>query len=124
MGKYKTDLERLEKVKEYKLSGKTITEFAKEKNIPRATLRDWVNAYDNIDGSFVRLEKEINKPNVVLANDECKVKMLSTDEIYKKSSHFSRFDHSIVVIEFDKLKITTSLDQALKIMEQYYDRYK
>lgn len=124
MGKYRTDLERLEMVKEFKISKKSMSEFAKKKGIPISTLRDWVTAYNNIDGSFVRLQKEIDKPNVVLANDKCKVKMLPTDEIFKKSSHFSRFDHSIVVIEFKKIKITTSLQQALKIMEQYYDRYR
>ena len=39
-------------------------------------------------------------------------------EIIKKSRHFSRFDHSIVVIEYKNLKITTSLEQAMAILDK------
>ena len=38
-----------------------------------------------------------------------------------KSNHFNRFDHSIVVIEYKELKITTSLAQAEKLLEKLYD---
>ena len=44
--------------------------------------------------------------------------MLSEVEKKKKSAHFSRFDHSIVVIEYKEIKITTSLEQAEKILEK------
>ena len=57
-----------------------------------------------------------------MENEECQMKVLTSEEIYKKSNHFSRFDHSIVVMEFANVKITTSLEQALKLMEQFYDR--
>ena len=44
--------------------------------------------------------------------------ILNEEQVIKKSHHFSRFDHSIVVIEYKNLKITTSLDQALTILEK------
>lgn len=126
MGKFFSDYERLEMIKKYKVSGLTMSEFSRRNNISRTTLRDWVKAFDNIDGSFVRLNKKINnigEPSLMLSNEDAKVKILTTEQIYKKSKSFTRFDHSVVVIEFEKIKITTSLDQALKIMEKYYDRF-
>jgi hypothetical protein len=54
--------------------------------------------------------------------DDMKLNILKDDEITKKSSHFTRFDHSIVVIETKEMKITTSLEQALKIVGLIYDR--
>ena len=39
-------------------------------------------------------------------------------EKVKRSNHFNRFDHSIVVIEYKEIKITTSLEQAEKILEK------
>ena len=124
--KFRSDLERLEIVKKFKCSGLSISEFSRENEIPYATLRDWIYAYDNLDGDFVRINKAIDtiSSNCVLIDDEdVKMKMLSTDEVYKKSSHFSRFDHSVVVIEYERIKVTTSIEQALKILEKYYDRF-
>lgn len=126
MRKYRTDYERLEMVKKFKMSGLSISEFARLNNISRTTIRDWVNSYNNIDGSFVRLNKEINKEgemSLILSNEDARVKLLKTEEIYQKSRHFSRFDHSIVVVEFNDIKITTSLEQSLAILEKYYDRF-
>ena len=121
MSKYKTDYERLETVKEFKVSRMSVSEFARQKGIHRETLRDWVNAYDNLDGSFVQLNKvlESSQEGVMLANEDVRVNMLKPEEIIRKSTHFSRFDHSIVVIELNKLKITTSLEQALAILEKF-----
>lgn len=122
--KYKTDYERLEMVKAFKASRLSVMEFSRQKGISRETLRGWINAYNNIDGSFVRLNKVMDEPGTVLTNDDVTVKILDTDQIIKKSSKFSRFDHSIVLIEVGNLKITTSLEQALKILEITYDRFK
>ncbi len=121
MSKYKTDYERLETVKEFKVSKMSVSAFARYKGISCETLRDWVNAYNNIDGSFVRLNKvlESSQEGVMLANEDVRVNMLKPEEIIRKSTHFSRFDHSIVVIELNKLKITTSLEQALAILEKF-----
>jgi hypothetical protein len=82
-----------------------------------------VNAFDNIDGSFIRLNKAIHASEdaVILENDDVTVKMLDSEQIYKKSRHFTRFDHSVVVIEYGKLKVTTSLEQALIILEKVHD---
>ena len=106
MSKYKSDYERLEMVKKFKCSNKSISQFSKDENIPYTTIR------------------EISKPGVILENNDATLKLLKNEEIYHKNSHFTRFDHSVVVIEFAKIKITTSLQQALEIMSQYYDRFK
>ena len=44
--------------------------------------------------------------------------MLTNESICKASKHFARFDHSVVVIEYKNLKVTTSLEQALVILEK------
>ena len=46
-----------------------------------------------------------------------KANILSEVEKANKSSHFTRFDHSIVVIEYKEIKITTSLEQLEKLLE-------
>ena len=120
MGKYKTDYERLETVKEFKVSKLSVSEFARQKGINRTTLRDWINAYDNIDGSFVRLNKVLDssRKSVLLSNDDVNVSLLKPEEIRAKSKNFTRFDHSVVVIEVAQVKVTTSLQQALAILEK------
>ena len=57
-----------------------------------------------------------------MAEDDMRVNLLKDDEVTKKSTHFTRFDHSIVLIETKEMKITTSLEQALKIVGLIYDR--
>ena len=42
--------------------------------------------------------------------------------MFVNSGHFTRFDHSIVVIEFNGLKITTSLEHARAILRDYYGK--
>ena len=58
MSKYKSDYERLEMVKKFKCSNKSISQFSKDENIPYTTIRDWLRAFDNIDGEFVKLKKK------------------------------------------------------------------
>ena len=58
--KFKSDLERLELVKKYKCSRLSISEFGKVNDIPYATLRAWIYAFDNLDGDFVRINKAID----------------------------------------------------------------
>ena len=50
---YYTDQERYEYCRKCKLSRKTISEFARENGLCRSTLRDWMNAYNNINGKFI-----------------------------------------------------------------------
>ena len=47
--------------------------------------------------------------------------MLGEIEKFKKSTHFSRFDHSIVVIEYKNVKLTTSLEQAEILLGRILD---
>ena len=47
-----------------------------------------------------------------------KANILNEVEKQNKSSHFTRFDHSIVVIEYKEIKITTSLEQAERLLEK------
>lgn len=119
--RYYTDQERYEFCRRYKISGKTISEFAKENNIKRTTLRDWVNAYNNINGKFINVSTVAENENNIVENKDLRVNMLSEVEKIKKSSHFSRFDHSIVVIEYKGIKISTSLNQAERLLEKLYD---
>ena len=57
---YYTDQERYEYCRKCKLSGKTISEFARENGLCRSTLRDWMNAYNNINGKFINVKNAKN----------------------------------------------------------------
>ena len=59
-----------------------------------------------------------------MRNEEVRMNMLSKEQITGKSNPFTRFDHSIVVIEFNGLKITTSLEYAKAILKDYYGKDK
>ncbi|MFA5289918.1 MAG: helix-turn-helix domain-containing protein [Candidatus Izemoplasmatales bacterium] len=122
MGKHYTDRDRLDMVKKYRQSGHGLSEFARQENINRSTLKDWVGAYNHLQGDFIRIDNLDSKPGAILFEDEVRLNMLKDNEIMKKSTHFTRFDHSIVVIETKEMKITTSLEQALKIVGLIYDR--
>jgi len=120
--KYYTDLERYEWCRKCKLSSKSVSEFARDNNLSRATLRDWMKAYNNINGKFINISTVAIKENNIIEKDDVTVNMLSEIEKNKKSTHFSRFDHSVVVIEYKQMKITTSLEQAEKLLEKLYDQ--
>jgi len=121
MGKFYTDQQRYEWCRRCKLSGKSITKFAMENNIARETLRDWMHAYQNINGKFINVSQVSKKDNMIIEDNDITVNILSEIEKVRKSAHFSRFDHSIVVIEYKELKVTTSLEQAEKLLEKLYD---
>lgn len=122
MGKHYTDRDRLDMVKKYRLSGLGLSAFARQEPINRSTLKDWVAAYNHLQGDFIRIDNLDSKPGAILDEDEVRLNMLKSNEVTKKSTHFTRFDHSIVVIETKEMKITTSLEQALKIVGLIYDR--
>ncbi len=119
--KHYTDKERFDAVKQYKLSGMSMRRFAETNGYNRETLRDWVSAYNHIEGDFIRIDN-INTNSPVIDGSDVRVNLLRDADKVKKSRHFSRFDHSIVVIETSTTKITTSLSQALEILERFYDR--
>ena len=122
MGKHYTDRERLDMVKKYRQSNLGLSEFARQEHINRSTIKDCVSAYNHLQGDLIRLDNLDSKPGALMDEDDMRLNMLKDNEVTKKSTHFTRFDHSIVVIETKEMKITTSLEQALKIVGLIYDR--
>lgn len=122
MGKHYTDRDRLDMVKKYRQSGLGLSEFARQEHINRSTIKDWVSAYNHLQGDFIRLDNLDLNQGTLIDEVDMRMNMLKDNEITKKSTHFTRFDHSIVVIETKEMKITTSLEQALKIVGLIYDR--
>ena len=121
MGKYYTDQERYEWCRRYKISMMSVAAFALKNGIAKTTLRDWMKAYNNINGKFINVKTVSEKENNIIGENDIRVNILSEIEKIKKSTHFTRFDHSIVVIEYKELKITTSLEQAEALLEKLYD---
>ena len=117
-----SDRERLDYVKQYKTSGLSDSEFAKRHNLARCTLRDWINAFESISGDFIQVNPSLAEKGDFMKTGEVRMNMLSHEQITGKSRHFTRFDHSIVVIEFNGLKITTSLEHARAILRDYYGK--
>ena len=120
--RFYTDQERYEWCRKCKLSGMPVTTFARKNGLSRETLRDWMNAYNNINGKFINVNTASENVNNLIEDKDVKVNILSEVEKIKKSKHFSRFDHSVVVIEYKELKVTTSLEQAEKILDRLYDQ--
>lgn len=114
--KHYTDRERMEIVKKFRASGLPISRYAKENGLAFSTLRDWAYAYEDLEGRFVRLDFDESDPSRLMATDDVTMHMLAEEEIRRKSNAFSRFDHSVVVIETRGVKITTSLEQAMAIL--------
>ena len=114
--KHYTDRERMEIVKKFRASGMPISRYAKENGLAFSTLRDWAYAYEDLEGRFVRLDFDESDPSRLMATDDVTMHMLAEGEIRRKSNAFSRFDHSVVVIETRGVKVTTSLEQAMAIL--------
>ena len=117
MGKHYTDYERYEHCRKYRLSGMSVAEYARVNGINRSTLKDWVSAFNNINGKFINVSTVSDNAGELIDNGAYRANILSEVEKFKKSSHFSRFDHSVVVIEYNGVKITTSLEQAERILK-------
>lgn len=108
MAKRISDRERLEYVKQYKTSGLSVSEFAKRHNLARCTLRDWINAFESISGDFIQVNPSLAEKGDFMKTGEVRMNMLSHEQIGRKSYHFSRFDHSVVVVEIKGIKVTMS----------------
>lgn len=121
MAKYYTDQERYEYVRKWKLSGLTVSEYARENGLCRSTFRDWVHAYRNIRGKFINVNTVSQNPNNIIENKDYRVNILNEVEKKKRRNHFDRFDHSVVEIEYKEIKITTSLEQAEILLKELYD---
>ena len=120
--RFYTDQERYEWCRKCKLSRMPVTTFARKNGLSRETLRDWMNAYNNINGKFINVNTVSENENNLIEDKDVKVNILSEVEKKNKSNHFGRFDHSIVVIEYKGIKVTTSLEQAESILEKLYDQ--
>ena len=55
MGKHYTDYERYEHCRKHKISGMNVSEYARVNNLNRNTFKDWVAAYNNINGTFINV---------------------------------------------------------------------
>ena len=97
--KHYTDRERMEIVKKFRASGLPINRYARENGIPYATLRDWAYAFRDLEGKFVRLDFDESDPSRLMSTQDVTMHMLSEEQVRGKSNAFSRFDHSVVVIE-------------------------
>ena len=71
---------------------------------------------------FINVSTVSDNDGELIDNGAYRANILREVEKLKKSNHFSRFDHSVVVIEYKGLKVTTSLEQAEKILEKIYDQ--
>ena len=80
------DQERYEQCSKCKLSRKEIATFAKEKRLNRETLRDWINAYNNIHGKFININTVFEKENNIIEKNYVRVNILSGVEKINKSS--------------------------------------
>lgn len=120
MAKKYTDQERFEFCRKFKVSGLTQKEFCEINEINYETFRDWKAAYQNLTGSFINVSTALEKDDDVLTDQDIRATVLTEPEKIKKSAHFSRFDHSIVVIEYQQLKITTDISTAERLLEGLY----
>ena len=116
-----TDQERYEHCRKFKISGLSVAEYARQNGLNRSTFRDWISAYNNINGKFINVTTVSDKECELIDNGSYRVNMLGEIEKFKKSSHFSRFDHSIVVIEYKNIKLSTSLEQAEILLRRILD---
>ena len=114
--KHYADRERMEIVKKFRASGLPINPYARKNGIAYATLRDWAYAFRDLEGKFVRIDFDESDPSRLMSTQDVTMHMLSEEQVRAKSNAFSRFDHSVVVIEHKGIKITTSLEQALAIL--------
>ena len=116
-----TDQERYEHCRKFKISGLSVAEYTRQNGLNRSTFRDWISAYNNINGKFINVATVSDKECELIDNGSYRVNMLGEIEKFKKSSHFSRFDHSIVVIEYKNIKLSTSLEQAEILLRRILD---
>ena len=58
----------------------------KKKGLNIETLRDWMNAYNNIHGKFINVNTVSEKENNIIEENDVRVNMLSEVENINKSS--------------------------------------
>jgi len=81
MGKHFTDRQRLDMVKNYKQSGLNLSEFSRQANISRSTLKDWVNAFTSLQGEFIKFKDIGSEPGSLM--DKIEIASIKRDLIMK-----------------------------------------
>lgn len=61
-----TDQIRYEHCRKYRITGKTLSEYARENEINRSTFKDWVKAYNNINGRFINVKTVMENENTIV----------------------------------------------------------
>ena len=77
MGKYYSDLERYEYVRKFRISGKTIRQYAREEGVNERTLGDWIRAYNNMHGKFINVNTVSEKESNIIETEDIRVNMLT-----------------------------------------------
>ena len=62
MAKHYTDVERINFVKKWRLSGLPVKTFADRNGLNRETFREWANAYRDLEGKFIKINVDDNNP--------------------------------------------------------------
>ena len=120
--RYYSDAERLKAVKGYMNAGMPVSKYAEIIKVNARTLRDWIRAFRSFNGGFINITKAANDPSKLVTNYGMEMEVLEPDQVKKKSSNFTRFDRDVVVIEIDKMKLTTSLGCARELLsKEIYD---
>lgn len=76
IGKFYTDIERYEYCKKYKISGLKLSEYARRNNLNRSAFKDWVNAYNIINGKFINVSNVIFNEGELIETEAIPLKIL------------------------------------------------
>ncbi len=84
MVKHYTDYERYEHCRKYRVSGMSVAEYSRQNNINRSTFKDWLSAYNNINGKFINVSIVNNTDGELIDNGTYRANMLSEVEKNKE----------------------------------------
>lgn len=88
MGKHYTDYERYEHCRKYRISGLSVAEYARQNNINRSTFKDWVSAFNNINGKFINISTVSDNEGELIDKGSYRANILSEVEKFKKAAIF------------------------------------
>ena len=72
-----------------------VATFAKENGLNRETLRDWMNAYNNIHGKFINVNTVSERENNIIEENDVKVNILSEVEKKVRDNFAKAFEQSL-----------------------------
>ena len=70
MGKHFTDVERINFVKKWRISGLPVKTFADQNGLNRETSREWANAYRDLEGRFIKINVDDINPTPNTASSD------------------------------------------------------